>query len=59
MKFLEKFIPLLKNTDSDTEMCIFNYVIYALTLKYGDEVKCCTTRMTLGEKDYACWWRHK
>ena len=56
MEFLSKLCELLEKTDSDTEMTIFNYVIF---LYFKDRCKCIATRMTLGEKDYSKWWRHK
>lgn len=56
MEFLEKLCALLENTESDTEMPLFNYVMF---LYFKDRCECITTRMTLGERDMSKWWRHK
>lgn len=56
MKFLEDFCKRLLVNDLDLEMVPFNYLCYT---KYAGKVENCTTRMTLGEKDYNRWWRHK
>ena len=56
MKFLEDFCRRLLVNDIDLEMVPFNYLCYT---KYAGKVENCTTRMTLGEKDYSKWWRHK
>lgn len=56
MEFLKKYTDRLKKNDIDLEMVVFNYLIYT---QYQDKVISCTTRMTLGEKDYNKWWRHK
>ena len=56
MKFLEDFCRRLLVNDIDLEMVPFNYLCYT---KYAGKVENCTTRMTLGEKDYNRWWRHK
>lgn len=56
MKFLEDFCRRLLVNDIDLEMVPFNYLCYT---KYAGKVESCTTRMTLGEKDYTKWWRHK
>lgn len=56
MKFLEDFCKRLLVNDIDLEMVPFNYLCYT---KYAGKVENCTTRMTLGEKDYSKWWRHK
>ena len=56
MKFLEDFSNRLLVNDIDLEMVPFNYLCYT---KYAGKVESCTTRMTLGEKDYNRWWRHK
>lgn len=56
MEFLETLTDLLRKTESDTEMPLFNYVIFR---DYWGRCIRCTTRMTMGEKDYNWWWRHK
>ena len=56
MEFLEKFTDRLKKNDLDLEMVAFNYLIYT---QYRNKTEVCTTRMTLCEKDYNKWWRHK
>lgn len=56
MEFLKKYTDRLKKNDIDLEMVLFNYLIYT---QYQDKVENCTTRMTLCEKDYSKWWRHK
>jgi hypothetical protein len=56
MEFLEKFAKRLAKNDIDLEMVPFNYLIYT---EYRDKTEVCTTRMTLCEKDYNKWWRHK
>lgn len=56
MKFLKDYTDRLKKNDIDLEMVPFNYIIYT---KYKDITECCTTRMTICEKDYSKWWRHK
>ena len=56
MKFLEDFCKRLLVNDIDLEMVPFNYLCYT---KYAGKLENCTTRMTLGEKDYTKWWRHK
>lgn len=56
MKFLKDFCKRLLVNDIDLEMVPFNYLCYT---KYAGKVENCTTRMTLGEKDYNRWWRHK
>ena len=56
MEFLEDFVDRLSKNDIDLEMVPFNYLCYT---KYAGKVRNCATRMTLGEKDYNKWWRHK
>lgn len=56
MEFLKDYTDRLKKNDIDLEMVPFNYIIYT---KYKDITECCTTRMTICEKDYSKWWRHK
>lgn len=56
MEFLKDFADRLKKNDIDLEMVPFNYLCYT---KYAGIVANCATRMTLGEKDYNRWWRHK
>ena len=56
MKFLKDFTERLEKNDIDLEMVPFNYLCYT---KYAVKVRNCATRMTLGEKDYNKWWRHK
>lgn len=56
MEFLKDFTDRLKKNDIDLEMVPFNYLCYT---KYAGKVHNCTTRMTMGEKDYKKWWRHK
>ena len=56
MQFLKDFTERLEKNDLDLEMVPFNYLCYT---KYAGKVHNCTTRMTMGEKDYNRWWRHK
>lgn len=56
MQFLKDFTERLEKNDIDLEMVPFNYLCYT---KYCCKVENCTTRMTLHEKDYNKWWRHK
>ena len=56
MEFLKDYTDRLKKNDIDLEMVPFNYIIYT---KYKDITECCTTKMTICEKDYSKWWRHK
>ena len=56
MEFLKDFTDRLRKNDIDLEMVPFNYLCYT---KYAGKVHNCTTRMTMGEKDYKKWWRHK
>ena len=56
MEFLEKYVDRLKRNDIDLEMVPFNFLAYTI---YDGRVESCTTRMTMLEKDYNKWWRHK
>lgn len=56
MEFLKSYVELLENSEADVEMVIFNYLIYS---QFRNKFKSITSRMTLGEKDYRKWWRHK
>lgn len=56
MEFLKDYARRLRKNDLDLEMVPFNYLCYS---KYAGKVRVCTTRMTMGEKDYDKWWRHK
>ena len=56
MEFLKDFADRLKKNDIELEMVPFNYLCYT---KYAGKVHNCTTRMTMREKDYKKWWRHK
>lgn len=58
MEFLKKYTDRLKKNDIELEMVPFNYVLFRDYVPYN-KVEVCTTRMTLCEKDYAKWWRHK
>ena len=56
MEFLKDYTDRLAKNDVTLEMVPFNYLCYT---KYADKVQVCTTRMTMHEKDYNKWWRHK
>lgn len=56
MEFLKKYVERLEKNDIDLEMVPFNFLIYT---EYPDVTENCATRMTLTEKDYNKWWRHK
>lgn len=56
MEFLKDYTERLAKNDITLEMVPFNYLCYT---KYLGRVRTCTTRMTLHEKDYDRWWRHK
>lgn len=56
MEFLKDYTDRLRKNDITLEMVPFNYLCYT---KYKNKVVNCATRMTLGEKDYNKWWRHK
>ena len=56
MEFLKDYTDRLAVNDITLEMVPFNYLCYT---KYKDKTEVCTTRMTMLEKDYTKWWRHK
>lgn len=56
MEFLKDYTKRLAKNDIDLEMVPFNFLLYT---KYKGKVEVCTTKMTLQEKDYNKWWRHK